>query len=278
MKNLDDLEDVDYFLRKLEMEIKLRGFSRRTLKMYKLYNEHFLKFVKIHPKKVEEDDVKLYLAEKLEEGISTRTLNLAKSALLFYYNEVLENTFKIKTPKVKKTTPIVLTKEEVRHLFSAVTNVVHKRILQLYYSSGLRLSEAVYLRKKDIDFDEGVLWVRGGKGGKDRMTILSKNLCEDFREVFGYKKPNDFLFTNKHNAPMSERNIQYVIKRAKEKSGIEKDVHIHTLRHSFATHLLEDGVDIRKIQELLGHADLSTTQIYAQVSNKELKKIKSPLD
>ena len=275
---ISNLEEANYFLKKLEAEIKLKGFSKRTAKMYKLYNKHFLDFSKLSPKKVCEDDIKIYLSEKQDKGISNRTLNLVRAALLFAYNKILGNEFKIDTLKIQKSVPVVLTKNEIDCLFESLKNPNHKRILQLYYSSGLRLTEATNLRKKDLDLDNGILWIRNGKGGKDRMTILSKRLCEEFRQVFAYKKANDFLFTNKGNSPISGRNVQYIIEKARRRSGIEKDIHIHTLRHSFATHLLENGVDIRKIQELLGHSDLSTTQIYAQVSSEEIKKIKSPLD
>lgn len=273
------MNNLNQILKKIEVEIKLRGFSKLTAKMYILYNKEFLTRYNFEPNNVTEDDIKFYLAEKLtNENLSTKSISLIKAALMFYYNEILNKNFNIKTPKIKKTTPVVLTKEEIQKLFSSVLNVKHKLILQLYYSSGLRLSEAIMLRKKDIDFNENILWVRDGKGGKDRMTILSKKLSEQLKLYSKIKTKDDFLFTNKQNNPYSPRTIQLAMQKAKEKSDIQKDVHIHTLRHSFATHLLESGVDIRKIQELLGHADLSTTQIYAQVSNQELKKIKSPLD
>jgi len=271
-------EDIIRILKKIEIEIKLRGFSSKTIRMYKLYNQQFLEKYDIEPKEVEEDDIKLFIADKMTDGLEPRSLGVVKSALLFYYNEILGNKFEIKTPKVKRKVPVVLTKEELNSLFDVIINKQHKLILKLYYSSGLRLSEAINLRKKNIEFSEKVIWVRDGKGGKDRMSILSESLSKELEEFCQYKKNNDFLFVNKRGEPLSERSVQLIIEKARKKSGIAKDIHIHTLRHSFATHLLEAGVDIRKIQELLGHADLSTTQVYTRVSNKELKKIKSPLD
>jgi len=272
-------EELSKVLKKIEIEVKLRGFSPKTSKMYILYNKQFIQRYNHIPEKVSEDDIKLYLAEKMtNENLSSKSIVLIKAALLFYYNEILQNKFEIKTPKIKKTTPIVLTKEEINTLFSVITNIRHKLILKLYYSSGLRLTEATTLRKKDIDFNEKVIWIRDGKGGKDRMSIISQNLAEELEEFTKYKENNDFIFTNTKGDPINERSIQYAMQRAKEKSGIQKDVHIHSLRHSFATHLLESGVDIRKIQELLGHSDLSTTQIYTTITNAELKKVKSPLD
>jgi len=294
------MEYIGLALKTIETEIKLRGFSPKTVIMYKLYNKQFLEFIdnlektqnsqsinlnknsneytKKEPKNIDENDIKIFLAEKMGEDLSTKTIALVKASILFYYNEILGNKFEIKTPKIKKKTPVVLTKEEINKLFSVISNKQHSMILQLYYSSGLRLSEATKLRKKSLDFNENVIWVRDGKGGKDRMSILSKNLSEQLEEFCKFKDKNDFVFVNKKGDPIGERSVQLAMQRAKDRAGIEKDVHIHSLRHSFATHLLEDGVDIRKIQELLGHADLSTTQIYTTISNKELKKIKSPLD
>lgn len=272
-------EEIIKILKKIETEIKLRGFSPQTAKMYLFYNREFLSKYNINPNDVGEDDIKLYLAEKLtDEGLSAKSVALIKAALIFYYNEIIGNKFEIKTPKIKKSTPVVLSKEEIKKLISAIPNKKHQLIIKLYYSSGLRLSEALNLRVKSTDFEEGVLWVRDGKGGKDRMTILSDSLCKELKEFCQYKNKDDFIFLNKYGDPMSARSVQRIVEKAKVEANLQKDVHIHTLRHSFATHLLEAGVDIRKIQELLGHSDLSTTQIYTKVSNEELKKVKSPLD
>lgn len=271
--------DIVRVLKQIEVEIKLRGFSAKTSKMYVLYNKQFLERYDLNPREVREEDIKLYLAEKMtEEKLSAKSIALIKAALIFFYNEILGNKFDIKTPKIKKTTPVVLTKDEIKRLFSVITNPKHKLIIKLYYSSGLRLSEAINLRKKDFDFDENIVWVRDGKGGKDRMSILSSSISDELREFTQFKGKDDFLFLNKWGEPISERSVQKIMEKAKLESGIEKDVHIHTLRHSFATHLLESGVDIRKIQVLLGHSDLSTTSIYAHVSTKELKNVKSPLE
>lgn len=272
-------EEIIKILKKIETEIKLRGFSPQTAKMYLFYNREFLSKYNINPNDVGEDDIKLYLAEKLtDEGLSAKSVALIKAALIFYYNEIIGNKFEIKTPKIKKSTPVVLSKEEIKKLISAIPNKKHQLIIKLYYSSGLRLSEALNLRVKSTDFEECVLWVRDGKGGKDRMTILSDSLCKELKEFCQYKNKDDFIFLNKYGDPMSARSVQRIVEKAKVEANLQKDVHIHTLRHSFATHLLEAGVDIRKIQELLGHSDLSTTQIYTKVSNEELKKVKSPLD
>ena len=272
------MEDINKVLKQIKTEIKLRGFSPATSKMYVLYNKQFLLRNNLNPNNVTLEDIKEYLAEKMtDENLSAKSIGLIKAALLFYYNEMLDKKFEIKTPKIKKSTPVVMTKEEILKIFKAIKNPQQKLILQLYYSSGLRLSEAVNLKVKDFEFEENILWIRNGKGGKDRMTILSEKLSKKIQEFCKHKQIQDFVFLNKRGEPLGVRSVQKILEKIKHETGIKKDIHIHTLRHSFATHLLEAGVDIRKIQELLGHSDLSTTQIYTKVSNEELKKVKSPL-
>lgn len=271
--------NIPQILKNIETEIKLRGFSKQTSKMYVLYNKQFLEKYKIEPEKVKEEDIKNFLAEKIsEKGLTSKSIAMIKSALIFFYKEMLKKKFEIKTPKIKKSTPVVMTKEEINDLFNAIKNKKHLALIKLYYSSGLRLSEAINLKVKDLDLNENVLWVRSGKGGKDRMTILSNSLAQDLKNFIASKNKDDFVFVTRKQSPFSARFIQKILEKAKQKINLQKDIHIHTLRHSFATHLLEAGTDIRKIQELLGHSDLSTTQIYTQISNEQLKKVKSPLD
>ncbi len=264
-------------------ELKLRGFSLHTQKMYVLYFKQLLEYIveeNINFENINESIVKLFLAQKLEQGISPRTLGLVKASLLFYFNDMKKKSFEIKTPKFQKKTPTVLTKDEVKEIFEKIINFKHKLMLQMYYASGLRLSEVINLRVKDIEFSQNSLWVRDGKGGKDRITILPQFLSKELEEycINCGRDKNDFIFVNKEGNPFSSRMIQKILEQVKPKLSFHKDVHIHTLRHSFATHLLEAGEDIRLIQELLGHADLSTTQIYTKVANEQLRRIKSPLD
>lgn len=269
--------DISQTLKKIETEVKLRGFSKQTSKMYILYNRQFLEYTNKEPSEIIEDDVKLFIVEKMENGLSAKSIGLIKAALLFYYNEILEKKFEIKTPKIKKSTPVVLSKEEIQKLFKAVKNPSHLLMLKLYYGSGFRLSEAINLRVKNIDFNENVIWVRDGKGGKDRMSILSQEMSNKLKEFCQYKKNDDFVFVNKKGDPLNPRSVQKIVEKAKLEANLSKDVHIHTLRHSFATHLLESGVDIRYIQTLLGHSSLQTTELYTKVSSDKLKNIKSPL-
>ena len=272
--------ELKSILDKIDMELKIRGYSKESIRMYKFYNKKFFEFIEKDYAEVLEDDIKYFISEKINEGASPRSIILIKSSLFFYFNTILNKNFEIKTPKVRKNIPEVLTKEELKTLFSFISGGIKKRrnklMLLMYYTSGFRLSELIKLKVCDIDFSEKVIWIRSGKGGKDRMTITSQNVLDELRELTLNKKNNELVFPNKNNKPYSPRTIQYVIQKAKAFSNLSKNPHIHTLRHSFATHLLEDKVDIRFIQELLGHSDLSTTQIYTKVATEELKKIKAP--
>jgi integrase/recombinase XerD len=264
-------------LGKLETELKLRGFSLNTLKAYRQYNLFFLKFIQKQPSGVTEEDIRQYLASIIGKN-SARTVALAKAALKFFYDEVLKrNIVTLRTPKAEKKLPVVLSKAEVKRLLSGASSKKSRLMLMLFYSSGLRLSECIRLKRTDLDLEDRTGWVRKGKGGKDRLFILSDTLIAELKQYFNEEPEKEFIFSGR-NGIMSARNVQKIVKTAARNANINKKVSPHTLRHSFATHLLDSGVDIRKIQELLGHSNLQTTQIYTKVSAEELKKVKSPLD
>lgn len=257
-------------------ELKIRGFSNNTLKSYMFYNKKFLEFIQKPAEDITEQDIKLFLAD-LTDRTSPYTVALAKAAILFYQKEVFNKKFEIKTSKIPKKIPVVLTRKEIQKMIKKTTNNKHKLIIQLLYSSGLRLSEIINLRTESLELDGGYGWVRKGKGGKDRLFIvgsLGKELKKYIEENNLQGKP---IFSGRSDR-LSKRSVQKIVSNAAERAEINKRISPHTLRHSFATHLLEDGVDIRKIQELLGHSDLSTTQIYTKISTKNLKEVKSPLD
>ncbi len=266
-------------LEKIKTELRLRGFSDNTVSAYLLHNRKFLEHSKKNPRDVQEDDIKAYLVRLLEKKLSASSLALVKSALRFYYEEILgRDIFKnIKTPKKEKKLPTVLTKEEIKRMLETVRNNKSKLIISMLYSSGLRLSEVLNLKLNDLELKEKIGWVRKGKGKKDRLFILSETLINELEGHTKNKEPSSFLFPGK-NGRMSARNIQKIISSTARRANISKKVTPHSLRHSFATHLLGAGIDIRKIQLLLGHSNLNTTQLYTQVSPEELKKIKSPLD
>jgi integrase/recombinase XerD len=273
-----ETDDVAVALQKLDTELKLRGLSPRTAKMYKFYNEKFLQFSKKRPEQITEDDVKSFIADKLSDGSSPKSVVLMKSALKFYYDDILNmGVVNIKTPKVARKLPTVLTRKEVKLLIDSANRKRHKIMIMLLYSSGLRVSELVNLRIGDLELDQKMGWVRSGKGAKDRMFIISEKLVGKLKTFVKDRPKDEFLFRG-HKGKMTTRSVQKVIVNAAKRAGIDKKVTPHVLRHTFATHMLESGVDLRKIQMLLGHSQLSTTQLYLNVSNKELKKVKSPLD
>ena len=268
-------------LEKLETELKIRGFSKRTVDSYLYHNKNFLEFTKKDPKSVSEYDAKRYIGYLLsDKKLMASSVNLALSSLKFFYNEILQNTAfnAVKAPKLEKKLPTVLTKDEIKKMLNAVENPKHKLLIEFMYSSGLRVSECVSLKIDDLDLKEKIGKVRHGKGNKERYIILSDNLISHFNDYISKKNgKSQYIFSGKKDH-ITARQAQKVVKEAAKKAGMKKRVFCHALRSSFATHLLEAGTDIRVIQELLGHADLSTTQIYTKVSTQQLKKVKSPLD
>jgi integrase/recombinase XerD len=269
--------EKEEFLKKLETEIKISKLSPLTLKNYLDFNKKLIDFSKKSPSDVNEQDIKFFLAEKLSDRASSTTI-LFLSSIKFAYSNLLNKdpTQGIKRPKKEKQIPIVLTKQEVNELINHTETQKSKLILQLLYSSGLRVSELVNLRKENLDLNENRGWVRAGKGKKDRMFIFSEKLGKKLKKFIDKHEDYKYLFSK--DKPLTPRNIQKITKLSTIKAGINKNVHPHTLRHSFATHLLDSGVDIRKIQFLLGHSSIATTQIYTHISEEQVKKIKNPLD
>jgi len=269
-------------VKKISTELKIQGKSERTVRNYVYYNLDFLKFVDKLPKQVTTDDIKMYLAFRLtDKGNDPATVALARSALRFFYDEILKRklTVDIKTPKKQRKLPEVLTKQEVRQLIASADNLRDKLLIEMMYSSGLRVAECVGLKKKDLNISDKTGLIRRGKGGKDRFFILSDKVIVDLNEylpsVEGSKE--GCLFPGR-KGNISIRCAQKVVQNAAVKAGIKKNVYCHLLRHAFATHLLEGGTDIRLIQELLAHSNLQTTQFYTKVSTKQLKQVRSPLD
>jgi integrase/recombinase XerD len=268
------------FLKKLEIELKISKNSNYTLRNYTDCNRKFIEYLKKNPESINEDDVKAYLADNLTNA-SSSTLIVFLSALRYAFSNIFHRdiTSNIKRPKKERKIPSVLTKEEVKKLINSIVSKKSKLMVSFMYACGFRVSELVNLKVKDLNFEEKIGNVLQGKGKKDRVFNLPEFLLNDLKEqVKSQKKINqEYLFTGP-KGKLSSRNLQKIIQKAAIKAEIKKEVHCHTLRHSFATHLLENGTDIRKIQELLGHSSISTTEIYTHISREELKKIKSPID
>jgi len=274
-------------LKQLETELKLRGFSEKTVKTYLFFNKEFLSFIGKSPQEATEEDVKSYIAYLLfDKKLKPSSVNLALCTLRFFYKKILEQDIfsKIESPKLEKKIPTVLTKDEIKQMIASAKNQKHRILVELLYSAGLRVSEAVKMRINDLDLKEKIAVVRAGKGRKDRVVILSTTLVKDLQDYIPKLKEkfpeNEFLFPSpsKKNQPITPRQAEKIIKSLAEKAGIKKRVYCHALRASFATHLLEQGTDIRVIQTLLGHANLATTERYTKVSLEQIKKVKNPLD
>jgi len=266
---------------KFKLEMDARGFSPKTKKTYLWYNSNFLKFTEKQPEEVDETDVKKYISYLLEKGHTKTTANFAISALKFFYEEILAKKLNIKRPKKEQKLPTILTKEEIKRMIESTENLKHKLLIEFIYATGARVSEAVKIKINDVLFEEGIIIIRGGKGAKDRQVMLPEKLKNKITEFLGIKNHEDlYLFSSQANPQkhISIKTAQLIIKHAAQKAGIKKRVSCHTLRHSFATHLLESGVDIRIIQKLLGHQRITATQIYTQISNQTIKNIRSPIE
>lgn len=264
-------------LKKLSAELKVRGFSPLTVRNYTFFVNKFLEKTNKPSKELDEDDVKAYLSEMFDTK-SKNTIMLAAASLKFFYIEVLKKEFaNIPLPKKERKLPEVLSKDEVIKLIDSTDTIKSRLIISLLYSTGIRVSELVNLKVQDLDLKEKTGWVRKGKGSKDRLFVISGNLTEELKEYLETRgKENKFLFSKEK--PLTTRNIQKIVQGTKNRAEISKRITPHTLRHSFATHLLEQGVDIRIIQTMLGHSSLSTTQVYTHVSSEQIKKVKNPFD
>lgn len=263
-------------------ELLVSGYSSKTLKMYCLYVRGFLEHLKKPALEAEKHDVVGFLATKKESQNTTNTtLALVHSALHYFYHSFLKKKIleDIKAPKREKKLPTVLSIDEVKELIKSTKAKRNRLIVEFLYSTGCRVSECIKMKVSDLDLKQRIARVRGGKGNKDRVIILSKEWIKHLNKYLKKKKvKSEFVFSKKNGKQISVDTIQRMIRKATKKAGIQKHVTPHTLRHSFGTHLLEAGENIRNIQELLGHSNLSTTQIYTHVSTEKLKKVESPLD
>ncbi|MEI6556643.1 MAG: site-specific tyrosine recombinase/integron integrase, partial [Paludibacter sp.] len=258
-------------------------YSTNTIDSYTFM---FREFINYYADKelddITEEEIVLYLQYLVtERKVSTSYQNQAINAIKFYYEKVLKGrrrVYLIERPREEKYLPEVLSQEEVKLLLNATDNLKHKAILMTIYSGGLRVSEAVNLKIKDIDSNRMQIRVSQSKGKKDRYTLLSKKALEVLRRYVSEYKPKVWLFEGQDGEEYSRRTITEILRKSVEKTGIKKHVTVHTLRHSFATHLLEAGTDIRYIQSLLGHENTKTTEIYTHITTRGFDQIKSPLD
>lgn len=270
---------MDVYLKKLEDELRLRNYSPKTVKSYTSCVAEYLRFKQKDFDCVDVDSIKQFLLSKVDKGMSSQTTNQSLQAINFFCWNVLKFHGKIdvRFAKTPSKLPIVLSRDEIQLILKTILNEKHNLMIALAYSGGLRVSEVINLKIKDLNLAELTIHIKGAKGNKDRITILPEKIIGSIEKIISNKNINDFVFASERGGKLTERTAQKVFENALQKTGIQKEASFHSLRHSFATHLLENGVDVRYVQELLGHANIRTTQIYTKVTNPMLRNIKSPL-
>jgi len=274
------------FFEVVREELRLRNYSQKTAKAYLSCLRQFVRYFQPrHPRALNDEEIRRYLLYLLEAKKQTAgTVNQVLSAIRFLYIELYKRPFTVRDlprPRRDRKLPDVLNSEEVLRIFGTISNLKHRTMIMLAYATGVRVAELVRIRIEDIDVQRGLIHVRRGKRSKDRYTILPSSLLPVLHRYWTvYELGNaGWLFPGKEpGSHLSERSIQAVIKRVVNAAAVSKKVSMHTFRHTFATELLEQGTDIRYIQELLGHESSRTTEIYTHVSSKKLSKIKSPFD
>jgi integrase/recombinase XerD len=264
-------------------DLRIRNYAATTVDCYVRAVAEFAAHFNKPPDKLGPEEIRQWQLHLLNERkVQRSTYIQAICGLRFFYRHTLRRKFdidRIAMPRREKKLPVILSREEVKALLTAPKNLGHRAILAVLYGSGLRVSEVTRLRVADLDRGRGVIWVRGGKGRKDRQVMLADSLREVLVAYWRWKRPVDWLFPGgKTGRPLTTKAVFFTCKKAAKLAGIVKPAHPHSLRHAFATHLLEDGVNLVIIQNLLGHSDVSTTTRYLQVSNTAIRATRSPLE
>src|SRR3989339_361260 len=270
--------DISELIRK---EALRRGLSHKTIRTYRQCVRKFFNWCRKEPHEIKKADIKEYLDLLIEKGACGNTINVNLNALRFLYCQILNKRLmiNIRFSKTPKTLPIVLTKEEVIRLIKAINNPKHKLMTKLIYSAGLRVSELVNLKAEHLDIANSYGWVRRGKGNKDRMFVIADTLKKELVEHIFRECPysSSYLFKG-FNGHISTATIRAIISKAAKNAGISKNIHPHTLRHSFSTHLIENGYSLTEVQSLLGHKSPETSMIYIHLATPRMLNVKSPLD
>jgi integrase/recombinase XerD len=268
---------------RMQQDLRIRNRSPHTERIYVDHVGRFFKHVEKTPNQVGPEDIRAYQVYLVEEKkVSPAVLTQAVCALRFFYKVTLRKNWPIEFiphPKRPKKLPVVLSREEVARLIKAVANMKHRTIVMTVYSAGLRVSEVIALQLTDIDSQRMVICVHQGKGQKDRLVPLSPVLLKQLREYWLKYRPKQWLFPGQLPGRHLDRSsVERVVWFARRAARLKKSISVHSLRHSYATHLLEAGVDIRTIQILLGHTSLRSTQVYTHVASKAIRSTQSPLD
>ena len=270
-----------HYAQQLTDKLTLKGYSPKTIKVYSYFIKQFFNTVNKTPKSITKTDIENYLLSLINKNYYTATVRLNGAALLFFFQHVLKQNIDLTgiiIPKREQKLPKVLSKQQVFAMIEHTNNKKHKLLLMFLYSSGVRISECLALQWKDIDLDNNIIRVNQGKGKKDRITLLAETTKKElFQFALDKQNNSSYIFTGR-NGKLTIKSAQLIVDQAAKKAKVPLDVTPHMLRHSFAIHLLDQGIDIRYIQDLLGHSSLRTTQIYTHVSKRNIAGIKSPID
>ncbi|TRX55512.1 tyrosine-type recombinase/integrase [Fulvivirga sp. M361] len=279
---MDHLQFYQSELLAFNHTLSAHRYSESTCRIYVTMFREFLNY--LYPRRLHsingQDIVRFQSALITRKKISRSYQNQSINAIKFYFEKVLhckKQRFKLERPKKENTLPVILSKKEVARVISCIKSIKHRAIISTIYGTGLRISELQHLKIEDIDSDHRRIWIRSGKGNKDRATLLPDNLLMLLRAYYRKHRPEKFLFEGPDGGIYSASSIRKILKRACFKAGVRKKVTPHTLRHSFATHLMESGVNLRYIQTLLGHTSSKTTEIYTHLCNQHISEIRSPL-
>lgn len=279
----DGKKTENHSINKLIEEMKLRNYSKRTINSYSSIIKGYLGWLNREPGENDVQDIKNHLLFlKHDRELSTRTVNLHAAGIEYFYKTVLRYEIKnVGLPRMKtgKPLPKVYSTENIEKILNIYENEKHRLVLQMAYGCGIRLGEIVNLQVKDVDWDRKLVWIRNGKGQKDRRVMLSPKIKKSLENYLAIRKSNRYIFEGVQSGQqITRRTVEKIFEKACKMAGVQKLGGIHTLRHSFATHLLEQGTDLRYIQELLGHSSIKTTEIYTHVSSNDISKIKSPIE
>lgn len=270
-------------LNKMQMDMELRGFSPKTVTVYLKSVERVAQFHGVSPEDLTYDQIRVYLHHAITvRNLSRSYINMTYSAIKFFFVQTLNQSWSMTDiPRVKKASklPVALSPVQVKQLFNATSNLKHKTMLMLTYSAGLRIGELLNLQISDIHSSTNRIRIRKGKGNKERYTLLSKTMLDMLRDYYRKYQPQDLLFPNPRTGKrLTERSLQQVFSVQRKALGFTKDATLHSLRHSFATHLLLAGTDVVAIQKLMGHESIRTTSIYLHLTHQDVLKVVSPLD
>lgn len=266
-------------VKKLQEYLRITGYSPNTIQAYVGCVRKIYDYCKKPLNEIDEAEFTDFLDRLVKKKCSPYTINQYHAAFKLVITKIYKKRFRFTFPYAKrhKRLPVVLSRKDIINIIESINNRKHRLMVELAYGAGLRVSEVINLRVKDVEIDELTLHIRMAKGNKERMTVMPEKLKKGLAWLTDNKQADEFVYESMRGGRLTIRTAQNIFKRALKKAGIKKPATFHSLRHSFATHLLENGIDIRYVQELLGHQNIRTTQLYTQVTSPQLKNIKSPL-